>query len=151
MSAPFENGAVVLLLQGGELHVDDGLFFGRDVRSHVLLGPAQQMRLEPFLQLLHLIDRFNPPVTFVELFHVRELRRFNVMEEGPELLRVVLQGRARHEDAVLIAIPLQPGLGDNFQTFVQFAFPVSKPVGLVDDDAPPGDLPDFLGGKRASK
>ena len=51
----FEDRAVVLLLHGGELHVDDGLFFGRDVLRDVFFDASQEVRGDTALQGLHLL------------------------------------------------------------------------------------------------
>ena len=52
-----EDRAVVLLLHGGELHVDDGLFLGGDVLRDVLFHAPQQVRGDAPLQGLHLVLR----------------------------------------------------------------------------------------------
>lgn len=49
-----EDRAVVLLLHGGQFHVNDSLLLGGNVSGHVLLHTAQQMRRDAALQLLHL-------------------------------------------------------------------------------------------------
>jgi len=141
---PFKYGPVILLLQCRELHVDDGLLLGRDIRRHVLLRPPQQVRLQPLLQLLDLIHRFNLAVPLIEFLHVGEFGRFNVVEQRPEFLRVVLQGSARHQDAMLVPVLLEACLRDDLEAFVQLAPPITEAVGFIDDDAAPRDLRDFL-------
>jgi len=49
-----QDGAVVFLLNVGELNLDDGFLFGRQLLLHVLLQPAQHHGLQDRLKLLHL-------------------------------------------------------------------------------------------------
>ena len=49
-----EDGAVILLLHRGQLHVNDGLLLGRNVTGYILFHTTQQMRCDTTLQLLDL-------------------------------------------------------------------------------------------------
>lgn len=49
-----EDGAVVFLLNVGELHLDDGFLFRSQLLLHVLLQPTQHHRLQDALKLLYL-------------------------------------------------------------------------------------------------
>ena len=49
-----QDGAVVFLLNVGELHLDDGFLFGSQLLLHVLLQPPQHHGLQYTLELLYL-------------------------------------------------------------------------------------------------
>jgi len=54
LSVPLQNGAVVFLLQGGELHFDQHLLFGRNRILHISLQSSQQIRPQYGMQMADL-------------------------------------------------------------------------------------------------
>lgn len=49
-----QDGTVVLLLDVGQLHLDDGLLFGGQVLLHIVLEATEHHGFQDGLQLLHL-------------------------------------------------------------------------------------------------
>mmetsp|Transcript_16565 Transcript_16565/g.57911 ORF Transcript_16565/g.57911 Transcript_16565/m.57911 type:complete len:886 (+) Transcript_16565:420-3077(+) len=95
------DGAVVLLLDRRQLHLDDGLLLGRQARLHVLLQAPQQVRLDRLVQLRHLLLRLQVAELLREALRVVEAPRLEEVHQRPQLERVVLHGRARQQHRVL--------------------------------------------------
>ena len=85
-----QNAAVVLFLNVGQLHLDDGLLLGRQALLHVLLQSAQHHRLQQHLQLLHLLVGAQFAELAVELLLGGELLRLQEVEQRVQLADVVL-------------------------------------------------------------
>ena len=84
------------------------------------------------MQLLDLLERLERPVLLHKGVHVVELLRFDVVQQGPQLLRVVLHGGPREQKDTFAGVILEEleGLG----------LLVLETVGLINNDVDEGDL-----------
>jgi len=127
-----ENASIVLLLNVGQLHLNNGLLLGLQGLLHVLLHAPQHQRLEKCLQLDHLALLLHVSKVLHELGYRVELRWLQEGEKGEELVDVVLKRRSGQEKSRLNV--------QEFETFEQFAVLVLQTVSLVDNTSSPRDV-----------
>jgi len=79
----FKDSSVVLLLDAGELNIDDGFFFGGDILGDVLLHTTKHVRRNLPLESLDLLTIGHVPKLGLELFHAGKLVGFNEIQQRP--------------------------------------------------------------------
>ena len=108
------HGFVQVALGFVELDPVDDLGFRRQFGGHLFLGPAQQERFDPTVEVLQsyfagaLFNR--DAVIAVEAFHVAEPAGQQEMKQRPQLAQVVFQWRAAQAQALArVQLARRPG------------------------------------------
>mmetsp|Transcript_32858 Transcript_32858/g.77904 ORF Transcript_32858/g.77904 Transcript_32858/m.77904 type:complete len:460 (-) Transcript_32858:740-2119(-) len=131
-----QEGRVVLLLHRAHADLEDRLLLWREPALHVALDTPKQERPQNLVQLLDDLRLALAPDAdakpLVKLLAAREDLGQEEVEEGPQLVQVVLQRRPCDEEPVVcVHHPHHPG---------EDGVLVLDAVGLVDDDISPVEL-----------
>ena len=101
LSIAIEQRTIILFLQSSEFNRHDSFFFWRNALFDVLFETTQQVRLQQFVQLLHLRRVFERAKTSQKLVERSEFHRLNEVEQRPQLCDVVLQRSATQQNSML--------------------------------------------------
>lgn len=101
-----DQGSIPLLLHVTHTNLQNGLLLGGQAALHIRLDTAQQEGTQHLVQLLHhlgllLLASITQAEPLLELLCAAEHLRQQEVEQGPQLVQVVLQGGTGDEQAIV--------------------------------------------------
>mmetsp|Transcript_11023 Transcript_11023/g.17381 ORF Transcript_11023/g.17381 Transcript_11023/m.17381 type:complete len:208 (-) Transcript_11023:2401-3024(-) len=126
-----KNCTVVLLLNTGELDVDNGFLFGRNIFSNIFFDAPKHKRGNLFLKSLNLFFVGHVSKVAHKVVDIWKFERFDEVEERPEFIKIVLQWCTRHQDPTLKSVLKRAFRTDFFHAFKELSFLISETMRLV--------------------